>query len=160
MARGKFVSYLRVSTDKQGRSGLGREAQRAAVDAYLNGGRWTLVAEYVETESGRRTDRPQLAKALAHAKAIGATVVFAKLDRLARNVDLLRSLVASDVDLAFCDLPHDSAAGNRPAGRGIAIVLTAYWQELRRELSRRLRGPGLSLIFDADSIGEQRRVCN
>jgi len=106
MARGKFISYLRVSTDKQGRSGLGREAQRAAVDAFLNGGRWTLVAEYVETESGRRTDRPKLAKALAHAKAIGATVIFAKLDRLARNVDLLRSLVASDVDLAFCDLPH------------------------------------------------------
>jgi DNA invertase Pin-like site-specific DNA recombinase len=106
MAKGKFVSYLRVSTDKQGRSGLGVEAQRAAVETYLNGGRWTLVAEYVETESGRRSDRPQLAKALAHAKAIGATVVFAKLDRLTRNVDLLRSLVASDVDLVFCDLPH------------------------------------------------------
>ena len=56
----------------------GLEAQRAAVDSYLNGGRWTLVAEYVETESGRRTDRRQLAKALAHAKAIGAKVVFAK----------------------------------------------------------------------------------
>jgi len=106
MARGKFISYLRVSTDKQGRSGLGMEAQRAAVDSYLNGGKWTLVAEYVETESGRRSNRPQLAKALAHAKAIGATVVFAKLDRLTRNVDLLRSLVASDVDLVFCDLPH------------------------------------------------------
>jgi DNA invertase Pin-like site-specific DNA recombinase len=106
MASGKFISYLRVSTDKQGRSGLGVEAQRAAVDSYLNGGRWTLVAEYVETESGRRSDRRQLAKALAHAKAIGATVVFAKLDRLTRNVDLLRSLVASDVDLVFCDLPH------------------------------------------------------
>src|SRR5262249_25260477 len=91
---------------KQGRSGLGMEAQRAAVDSYLNGGKWTLVAEYVETESGRRSNRPQLAKALAHAKAIGATVVFAKLDRLTRNVDLLRSLVASDVDLVFCDLPH------------------------------------------------------
>src|ERR1041385_8889781 len=106
MAKGKFISYLRVSTDKQGRSGLGLEAQRAAVEAYLNGGKWTLVAEYVETESGKRTDRPKLAKALAHAKAIGATVVFAKLDRLSRNVDLLRSLVASDVDLVFCDLPH------------------------------------------------------
>ena len=106
MAQGKFISYLRVSTDKQGRSGLGREAQRSAVEAYLNGGGWSLVAEYVETESGKRTDRPQLGKALAHAKAIGATVVFAKLDRLARNVDLLRSLVASDVDLVFCDLPH------------------------------------------------------
>ena len=106
MAKGKFVSYLRVSTDKQGRSGLGVEAQRAAVDSYLNGGRWTLVAEYVETESGRRSDRPQLTKALAHAKAMGATLVFAKLDRLTRNVDLLRSLVASNVDLVFCDLPH------------------------------------------------------
>jgi len=106
MAQGKFISYLRVSTDKQGRSGLGLEAQRAAVEAYLNGGRWSLAAEYIETESGKRADRPQLAKTLAHAKALGATVVFAKLDRLTRNVDLLRSLVASDVDLAFCDLPH------------------------------------------------------
>ena len=106
MSNGKFISYLRVSTDKQGRSGLGLEAQRAAVESYLNGGRWTLAAEYVEAESGKRTDRPKLAKALAHAKAIRATVVFAKLDRLTRNVDLLRSLVASDVDLVFCDLPH------------------------------------------------------
>src|SRR5271156_4579606 len=106
MAEGKFVSYLRVSTDKQGRSGLGVEAQREAVARYLNGGSWKLVAEYVETESGKRSDRPKLAAALSHAKAIGATVVFAKLDRLTRNVDLLRSLVASDVDLVFCDLPH------------------------------------------------------
>jgi DNA invertase Pin-like site-specific DNA recombinase len=106
MAKGKFISYLRVSTDKQGRSGLGLEAQRTAVENYLNGGRWTLVTEYVEAESGKRADRPQLAKALGHAKALGATVVFAKLDRLSRNVDLLRSLVASDVDLVFCDLPH------------------------------------------------------
>jgi len=85
---------------------VGLEAQRAAVESYLDGGRWTLVAEYVEAESGKRSDRPKLGKALAHAKAIGATVVFAKLDRLTRNVDLLRSLVASDVDLVFCDLPH------------------------------------------------------
>jgi DNA invertase Pin-like site-specific DNA recombinase len=106
MLNGKFISYLRVSTDKQGRSGLGLEAQRAAVEGYLNGGPWTLAAEYVEAESGKRSDRPKLTKALAHAKAIGATVVFAKLDRLTRNVDLLRSLVASDVDLVFCDLPH------------------------------------------------------
>ena len=105
MAQGKFISYLRVSTDKQGRSGLGIEAQREAVTSYLNGGRWTLVSEYVETESGRRADRPKLSAALSHAKAIGAKLVFAKLDRLTRNVDLLRSLVASDVDLVFCDLP-------------------------------------------------------
>lgn len=105
MPEGKFVSYLRVSTGKQGRSGLGIEAQREVVAQYLNGGRWKVVAEYVETESGKRSDRPKLAVALAHAKAIGAKLVFAKLDRLTRNVDLLRSLVASGVDLVFCDLP-------------------------------------------------------
>jgi DNA invertase Pin-like site-specific DNA recombinase len=105
VASGRFISYLRVSRDKQARSGLGIEAQRAAVASYLNGGQWSLVAEYVETESGRKTARPKLAAALSHAKAIGAKLVFAKLDRLARNVDLLRSLVASDVDLVFCDLP-------------------------------------------------------
>jgi DNA invertase Pin-like site-specific DNA recombinase len=105
MAQGKFISYLRVSTDKQGRSGLGMEAQRETVTSYLNGGRWTLVSEYVETESGRKSDRPKLAAALSHAKATGAKLIFAKLDRLTRDVDLLRSLVASDVDLVFCDLP-------------------------------------------------------
>ena len=72
---------------------------------------WKLAKEYVETESGKRSDRPQLAAALKHAKAIGATLVFAKLDRLTRNVDLLRSLVATDVDLVFCDLPHVPAGG-------------------------------------------------
>jgi DNA invertase Pin-like site-specific DNA recombinase len=66
-AAGKYISYLRVSTDKQSRSGLGLATQRAAIDSYLNGGRWTLAAEYVETESGRRTDCRQLAKALASA---------------------------------------------------------------------------------------------
>jgi DNA invertase Pin-like site-specific DNA recombinase len=96
---------LRVSTDKQGRSGLGLEAQRAAVESYLNGAGGHSPPN-TPKQSGKRSDRPKLAKALAHAKAIGATVVFAKLDRLTRNVDLLRSLVASDVDLTFCDLPH------------------------------------------------------
>jgi DNA invertase Pin-like site-specific DNA recombinase len=65
MANGKFVSYLRVSTDKQGQSGLGLEAQRKAVGDYLNGGRWKLVAEFVETESGSHNDRPKLAAAMA-----------------------------------------------------------------------------------------------
>ena len=61
MAEGKFVSYLRVSRDKQGKSGLGLEAQRAAVESYLNGGKWKVLAEYVEVESGKRNDRPKLA---------------------------------------------------------------------------------------------------
>jgi DNA invertase Pin-like site-specific DNA recombinase len=122
MAEGKFVSYLRVSTDKQGRSGLGIEAQRGAVERYLNGGQWTVAAEYVETESGRRSDRPKLAAALAHAKAIKAKLLFAKLDRLTRNVDLLRSLVASDVDLVFCDLPNVPPG---PMGRFLLTQMAA-----------------------------------
>ena len=68
MASGDFVSYLRVSTDRQGVGGLGIEAQREAVHGYLNGGKWKVVAEYVEVESGRNSDRPALAKALAEAR--------------------------------------------------------------------------------------------
>jgi DNA invertase Pin-like site-specific DNA recombinase len=74
MAKGKSIAYLRVSTDKQGRSGLGLEAQREAVTRYLNGGNWKLVAGYVETESRKRSDRPKLAAALRHAKAPGVCV--------------------------------------------------------------------------------------
>src|SRR3981081_1524923 len=92
MAEGKFVSYLRVSTDKQGRSGLGLEAQREAVSRYLNGGQWKLVAEYVEVESGKRNSRPQLQAAISHAKATGAKLVIARLDRLARNLHFVSSL--------------------------------------------------------------------
>ena len=82
----------------------------------------TVAAEYVETESGRRSDRPKLAAALAHAKAIKAKLVFAKLDRLTRNVDLLRSLVASDVDLVFCDLPNVPPG---PMGRFLLTQMAA-----------------------------------
>lgn len=75
MANGKFVSYLRVSTARQGASGLGLEAQRAAVTGYLNGGRWTLVQEIVEVESGKRNDRPALAEALKVCRKHKATLV-------------------------------------------------------------------------------------
>src|SRR3981189_134225 len=74
MATAKFVSYLRVSTDKQGRSGLGLEAQREAVARYLNGGQWKLVAEYVEVEGGKRNPRPQLQAASSHAEGDGSEV--------------------------------------------------------------------------------------
>lgn len=106
MASGKFVAYLRVSTDRQGKSGLGLEAQREAVARYLNGGGWKLVAEYVETESGKRNDRPKLKAALSHAKAAGATVIVAKLDRLSRNTRFLLDIIESGADVVFCDLPQ------------------------------------------------------
>jgi DNA invertase Pin-like site-specific DNA recombinase len=102
----KFVSYLRVSTDKQGRSGLGLEAQRAAVASYLNGGQWKLVKEYVEVESGKNDKRPQLQKALHHAKVTGATLVIAKLDRLSRNVAFIDNLQESEVPFVCADMPE------------------------------------------------------
>ncbi len=85
MARGRFISYLRVSTDRQGRSGLGLEAQRKAVEDYLNGGQWSVIAEFVEIESGKRVDRPKLADALTLCRLHNATLVIAKLDRLSRE---------------------------------------------------------------------------
>jgi DNA invertase Pin-like site-specific DNA recombinase len=90
---GKFVAYFRVSTDRQGKSGLGLEAQRETVMDYLNGGRWTLVGEFTEVESGKRADRPELEKALAACKKQKAKLVIAKLDRLSRNLAFVATLM-------------------------------------------------------------------
>src|SRR5215469_13960902 len=86
---GNIVAYYRVSTESQGRSGLGLEAQRKAVMGYLNGGSWKLIGEFTEIESGRKADRPQLEQALKLCKRRHATLVIAKLDRLARNVHFI-----------------------------------------------------------------------
>src|SRR5262245_36923619 len=106
MAKGRFVSYLRVSTDRQGRSGLGLEAQRAAVENYLNGGKWKLINEFLEVESGRRSDRPKLAEALTMCRAHRAALVVAKVDRLARSQSFLSRILEAGVDVRFCDLPQ------------------------------------------------------
>ena len=82
---GKFIAYYRVSTDRQDKSGLGLEAQRAAVTNYLDGGDWKIIAEFTEVESGRRADRPQLAAALKAARLRRATIVVSKVDRLTRS---------------------------------------------------------------------------
>src|SRR2546430_1160671 len=99
MAEGKFVSYIRVSSKKQGESGLGLEAQQEAVRQFLNGGNWKLLADFVEVESGTRkgNGRPELAKAIAVAKRDKATLVIAKLDRLARNVAFISNLMESGI---------------------------------------------------------------
>src|SRR5688500_16156422 len=97
--RGTFVAYYRVSTARQGRSGLGLEGQRHVVHSYVNGGSWTLSDEFTDVESGKKTDkqRPQLAAALAACRVYGATLVIAKLDRLSRNATFLLTLRDSGV---------------------------------------------------------------
>jgi len=106
MATGRFIAYFRVSTDQQGRSGLGLEAQRAAVTTWLNGGKWSLLSEHVEVESGKDNARPQLAAALAQCRLTGATLVIAKLDRLSRNVAFLANLMESGVEFVAVDNPQ------------------------------------------------------
>src|SRR3954471_23494922 len=105
--QGKFISYLRVSTKRQGESGLGLEAQRKAVLDYLNGGSWQLVQEHVEVESGKRDDnRPALQKAFEACRAFNAKLVIAKLDRLSRDAHFLLGLQKAGVEFIATDMPH------------------------------------------------------
>ena len=114
----KLIAYRRVSTQGQGASGLGLEAQDSAIAAHVKATGCTLIATYTEVESGKRTDRPELARAIAHAKRAGAALVFAKLDRLARNARFLLGMVEAGVDLVFCDFP------SIPAGAAGKFMLT------------------------------------
>lgn len=102
----KTISYLRVSTKKQERSGLGLEGQQATVAEFIGQSKGRLIAEYRETETGKSKTRPELLKALAHARRSGATLVVAKLDRLARNVAFLSALMESGVPFVCCDNPN------------------------------------------------------
>lgn len=109
MADGRFVAYYRVSTTGQGVSGLGLEAQREAVERYLNGGSWSLIEAFTEIETGKGANaldrRPQLKAALAYARKHKATLVIAKLDRLARNVHFVSGLLETGVDFVAADRP-------------------------------------------------------
>lgn len=110
MATGRFIAYYRVSTPKQGQSGLDLEAQQSAVAGYLNGGQWKLLGEYTEVETGKGANalqkRPQLKAALDACRKLKATLVIAKLDRLARNVDFISGLIESGCDFVAADVPH------------------------------------------------------
>jgi DNA invertase Pin-like site-specific DNA recombinase len=129
---GKFVAYFRVSTDRQGKSGLGLDAQREAVMSYLNGGRWTLVGEFTEVESGKRDDnRPQLVAAIAACKRQKAKLVIAKLDRLSRNLAFIATLMESGVEFVAADNPH--------ANKLTIHILAAVAQHEREMISERTR---------------------
>ncbi len=106
MASGAFVSYLRVSTQKQGASGIGLEAQRAAIAQFLNGGNWSIAAEFVEVESGKNNDRAKLADAIKACRVYGAKLLIAKLDRLSRDAHFLLGLQKADVRFVAADMPE------------------------------------------------------
>ncbi|MCJ2112241.1 recombinase family protein [Methylobacterium sp. E-025] len=121
MAEGSFVSYIRVSTARQGVSGLGLDAQRKTVSDFLNGGSWRLVGEFVEVESGKAADRPELANALSLCRVMGATLVVANVSRLTRSVAFLSRLLETSVPVRFCDLP----AIEGPTGRFLLTQMAA-----------------------------------
>jgi DNA invertase Pin-like site-specific DNA recombinase len=125
-----YVTYLRVSTDRQGKSGLGLEAQRKAVADHV-AGKGEIAAEYVEIESGKKNERPQLARALAEAKRIGAVLLIAKLDRLARNVAFIANLLEAGVEIAAADMPE--------ANRFLLHVMAAVAEHEAQAISDRTR---------------------
>lgn len=150
MAEGKFVAYYRVSTAKQGSSGLGLEAQRETVRAYLNGGPWQLVGEAVEVESGKRSDRPKLTEALRLCRLHGATLIIAKLDRLARNVAFVSNLMESGVDFTAADFPQ--------ANRLTVHILAAVAEHEAQMISTRTKAALAAAKARGTKLGGHRGV--
>lgn len=131
MAEGKFVSYYRVSTKRQGESGLGLKAQQKAVADYLNGGNWKMIAEFTEIESGKKSDRKELLAAIEHCKLTNSTLLVAKLCRLSRNIAFLTELMESGVEFVCADNPN--------ANRLTIHVLAAVAEQERMEISKRTK---------------------
>lgn len=127
----QFISYVRVSTERQGRSGLGLDAQRAAVTTYVTSQRGRLLEEFREIESGKKDDRPQLAAALALCRKRRAVLVIAKLDRLARRVSFISALMDGDVDFVACDFSQ--------ANRLTLHILAAVAEHEREMISQRTK---------------------
>ncbi|KPL68310.1 resolvase [Erythrobacter sp. SG61-1L] len=125
----RVVAYYRVSTEGQGRSGLGLEAQREAVSSLCSSRGWQIVAEFTEVESGKRSDRPQLQAAMHRAKVTGATLVVAKLDRLSRSVAFLSALQDSGGRFLAADMPE--------ANELTVHIMAAVAQAERKAISRR-----------------------
>lgn len=132
MSATTFVSYNRVSTARQGMSGLGLEAQRAAASAYLAANGGELIAEFTEVESGKKDSRPELRAAIELCRKTGATLLIAKLDRLARNVAFIANLLESGVRFVAVDMPN--------ADRFMMHVYAAMAEEEGRRISERTRG--------------------
>lgn len=152
MPSGKFVAYYRVSTQRQGRSGLGLDAQRSAVRDYLNGGEWTLVSEFTEIESGKLNERPELAKALAACRIHGATLVIAKLDRLSRDAHFLIGLSKGGVEFTATDMPN--------ANRLTVGIMALVAQQEREAISSRTKAALAAAKARGTRLGRPENLSN
>lgn len=130
------ISYRRVSTDRQGVSGLGLEAQRAAVEEYARSAGLSVIADHVEVESGRRRDRPVLALAIAQARAVNGVLAVAKMDRLARDARMILEIVDSGIRVVFLDIPQ---SGDPILGRLLLTVMAAFAEFEARRIAQRIR---------------------
>ena len=131
MTDGKQVLYFRVSTQRQGQSGLGLDAQREQCHQFLNGGKWEVIGEFVEVESGKRSDRPQLEKALKMARVHNARLVVAKIDRLSRSLNFITQLMDSGVKFVAADMPEMNPL--------TVHIVSAMAEHERKLISRRVK---------------------
>ena len=146
-----LIAYYRVSTKKQQQSGLGLEGQQASVTDYSRQEAAKVLAEYKEVETGKRADRPELEKAIANAKRARATLVVAKLDRLARNVAFTSALMESGVDFVACDNPN--------ANRLTIHILAAVAEDEARRISERTKVALAAAKRRGTKLGAANRKC-
>lgn len=133
----KVIAYYRVSTDEQGQSGLGLEAQQTAIQALAERNGWHIRSHHTEVESGKKNDRPVLAQAIAEARNVGATLVVAKLDRLSRDASFLLSLFDGNVPILFGDMPELDASTS--TGRLQLVVMAGFAEFERKRISERTK---------------------
>lgn len=144
----KIVAYYRVSTKKQGDSGLGLDAQRKSVSDYAKSNGGKVIAEYTEIESRKLATRPKLAEAIAHARSARATLVVAKLDRLAGNVEFTAALMNAGIEFICCDNPH--------ANRLTIHILAAVAENETIQVSRRTKDALAAAKAKGTKLGSAR----
>lgn len=145
----KYIAYYRVSTHKQGISGLGLEAQRSDVSRFVERGR-VLIAEYQDIESGKKNNRPNLIRAIDECKKLGATLLIAKLDRLSRNASFILTLRDTKVDFVCCDMPDANS---------ITIgIMAIFAQDERERISQRTKAALAELRHKGVKLGSPQNL--
>ncbi len=152
----KLVAYYRVSTGRQGRSGLGIKGQKATVEAYSREKKAEIIREFREVESGGKNDRPIMAKAMAHCRMTGAALVVAKVDRLSRDVRFILELVDSDVQIIFCEFAGRFDMENRTMSRLFLTICGIFAEFERDKASERTRSALAAYKASGGKLGSHR----